>query len=198
MTSRWRRIRRRWPNDTRCLFEHEGGKELAVVRDRIELPHDHFVHPEPDDGVRVSRVASPRGKAQDDYRVFGQSPVEQSSYVLGLMLSSHLELVLLTAAVAHSESRHGSIFPFSPSVSLRSTRRVLGRSWAFTVYGESAKGGYLSVTKRKAYATTRFSHRMTPSTKSNRPFGYRPVNKMANQEMITTTIAAIDRKNSTM
>jgi len=65
-------------------------------------------------------------------------------------------------------------------------------------YRASEKGGYLSVTRTNAYAVTRTPHRMTPCTKSNRPFGYRPVNKMANQAMITTTIAAIHRKNSTM
>ena len=66
------------------------------------------------------------------------------------------------------------------------------------VYGASENGGYLSVTSTNAYATTRAPHRMTPCTKSNMPLGYRPVNKMANQAMITTTIAAIHRKNSTM
>jgi hypothetical protein len=30
------------------------------------------------------------------------------------------------------------------------------------------------------------------------PLGYRPVNKIANQAMITTTIAAIHRKSRTM
>src|SRR5712692_9543130 len=65
-------------------------------------------------------------------------------------------------------------------------------------HGESAKGGYLSVTSRNAYAITRFSQRMTPSTKSNRRLGYRPVNRMANQAMITATIAAIHKKTSTM
>src|SRR5207245_10895162 len=65
-------------------------------------------------------------------------------------------------------------------------------------YGASENGGYLSVTSTNAYAITRVPHRMTPSTKSNIPLGYRPVNKTANQAMITTTRRAIHKKNSTM
>jgi hypothetical protein len=79
--------------------------------------------------VGIGRVPSPRGKAQDDHRVFGESPVEQSGHVFGLMLLPHLELVLLSAAIAHSESRHGSIFPYSPGSPFEvCTRRRARRS----------------------------------------------------------------------
>jgi hypothetical protein len=62
----------------------------------------------------------------------------------------------------------------------------------------SENGGYRSVTSSKAYAITRFSQRITPSTKSNMPLGYRPVNRIANQAMMTTTTRAIHKKTSTM
>src|SRR5713101_4979671 len=81
--------------------------------------------------------------------------------------------------------------------SLAETETLDGRH-THAVYGAIENGGYLSVTSTKAYATTRAPHRMTPWTKSNWPLGYRPVNKMAYQAMITTTITAIHRKNSTM
>ncbi len=64
--------------------------------------------------------------------------------------------------------------------------------------GASRNGGYWSVTSSSAYARTRLCHRITPSTKRNIPLGYRPVKRMANQATITTTTAAMSRKNSTM
>src|SRR5439155_874994 len=57
--------------------------------------------------------------------------------------------------------------------------------------------------RRQAHLEWRrqLSHRGLPSGEPREdgpPPGYRPVNRMANQAMMTTTIAAIHRKNSTM
>lgn len=59
-------------------------------------------------------------------------------------------------------------------------------------------GGYSSVVSKTAYAKTLNDHRITPTTKSNSPFGYRPVNSMANHVIITTKMAAMPRKKRTM
>ena len=58
-------------------------------------------------------------------------------------------------------------------------------------------GGYLSVTRKNAYAPTRRPQRPTPTTKLNSPLGYRPVISIANQAITTATNAAMPRKNST-
>jgi hypothetical protein len=66
---------------------------------------------------------------------------------------------------------------------------------AFTIYFSvgyslNANGGYRSVVNMKAYTLTLSDQRMTPTTKSNIPLGYFPVNSMANQEMIVQTTTA--------
>lgn len=51
------------------------------------------------------------------------------------------------------------------------------------------------MTKMNAQPTVRFVQRKTPSTKSNRPRGSRPVKRMANQAMTAAT-ASVRRLDS--
>ena len=62
----------------------------------------------------------------------------------------------------------------------------------------SLNGGYSSVVNKSANALTLSVHLKKPSTKLKIPFGYLPVNKMANNAKIVESTTPIKRKIRTI
>ena len=61
-------------------------------------------------------------------------------------------------------------------------------------YGSKANGGYRSVVRKNACASTLSDQHMAPTAKAKIPRGYRPVKSIANHATTTPTTTAIQRK----